>query len=156
MTPPTHAPSAERFQHLGDIESFLFAGNAVVTVVSKKTGHHATFKFKRPDPEPGKDRPTWVSRMNGPEDKKDGGYMATICGEHGTRELRRSKKSQYREESPFYQLLKWVVASLDRKVAEPMEQAEFWHEGRCGRCGRALTDPVSISRGLGPECASKA
>lgn len=25
-------------------------------------------------------------------------------------------------------------------------------EERCGKCGRALTDPVSIERGIGPEC----
>jgi hypothetical protein len=25
-------------------------------------------------------------------------------------------------------------------------------EARCGKCGRALTDPVSIARGIGPEC----
>lgn len=34
-----------------------------------------------------------------------------------------------------------------------------WYEGylcvvadRCGRCGRELTDPISIDRGIGPEC----
>jgi Family of unknown function (DUF6011) len=27
--------------------------------------------------------------------------------------------------------------------------------GRCLRCGRRLTDPLSISRGLGPECRTK-
>lgn len=25
-------------------------------------------------------------------------------------------------------------------------------EDRCGKCGRALTDPVSIARGIGPDC----
>jgi hypothetical protein len=30
------------------------------------------------------------------------------------------------------------------------------HSGRCGRCGRTLTTPDSIERGLGPECAHKA
>jgi hypothetical protein len=29
---------------------------------------------------------------------------------------------------------------------------EVWHEGRCGACGRRLTVPESIERGLGPEC----
>lgn len=29
----------------------------------------------------------------------------------------------------------------------------FYHLGRCGRCGRKLTDPESINRGLGPKCA---
>lgn len=29
---------------------------------------------------------------------------------------------------------------------------EIMEESRCGRCGRQLTDPVSIERGIGPEC----
>lgn len=29
---------------------------------------------------------------------------------------------------------------------------EAHEESRCGRCGRQLTDPVSIERGIGPEC----
>jgi hypothetical protein len=27
---------------------------------------------------------------------------------------------------------------------------------RCKKCGRALRDPVSIARGVGPECAGRA
>ena len=29
----------------------------------------------------------------------------------------------------------------------------FYHLGRCGKCGRKLTNPESINRGLGPKCA---
>lgn len=29
---------------------------------------------------------------------------------------------------------------------------EIFEEDRCGACGRQLTDPVSIERGIGPEC----
>jgi len=32
---------------------------------------------------------------------------------------------------------------------------EVHHEGRCGRCGRALTVPESIKSGFGPECIGK-
>jgi hypothetical protein len=30
---------------------------------------------------------------------------------------------------------------------------EVWHEGKCGKCGRALTVPSSILTGIGPECS---
>jgi hypothetical protein len=44
------------------------------------------------------------------------------------------------------QLLRWVQGQPTAPSLEIME------ESRCGRCGRALTDPVSIERGIGPEC----
>jgi Family of unknown function (DUF6011) len=28
----------------------------------------------------------------------------------------------------------------------------FEEDDRCGCCGRALTDPVRVERGIGPEC----
>ena len=41
---------------------------------------------------------------------------------------------------------------LTTKAALP-KTVEVWHEGICGRCGRKLTVPESVERGLGPECA---
>ena len=32
------------------------------------------------------------------------------------------------------------------------EGVEFWHEGRCGCCGKLLTVPESINAGYGPIC----
>ena len=39
-------------------------------------------------------------------------------------------------------------------VADRLE-AQLVGDGRCRRCGRALTDPVSVERGVGPECLSR-
>jgi hypothetical protein len=39
-------------------------------------------------------------------------------------------------------------------VAETIE-ADLVAAGRCRKCGRSLSDPVSIAAGIGPECASK-
>ncbi|HEY2304185.1 MAG TPA: DUF6011 domain-containing protein [Acidimicrobiales bacterium] len=39
-------------------------------------------------------------------------------------------------------------------VAERIE-ADLAAAGRCRRCGRALADPESVSRGIGPDCWSK-
>lgn len=51
----------------------------------------------------------------------------------------------------FYWL--WVK-HLGPSVELP-EQVQFWHEGRCGHCGRRLTVPASINTGFGPDCAKK-
>ena len=38
---------------------------------------------------------------------------------------------------------------LDKELEDYIE---LWHEGRCGKCGRVLTVPTSISTGFGPDC----
>ena len=35
------------------------------------------------------------------------------------------------------------------------EQFDIQEADRCGRCGKQLTDPVSIARGIGPTCADE-
>jgi hypothetical protein len=44
---------------------------------------------------------------------------------------------------------------IERMVEDPSRyQAEFGRlTGKCGCCGRRLTDPDSKMRGIGPECA---
>lgn len=44
----------------------------------------------------------------------------------------------------------------DPEAAKQAGEAYAIASGRCYRCGRLLTVPASINRGLGPECASKA
>lgn len=39
------------------------------------------------------------------------------------------------------------------QAADHVEQ--FLQSGKCSRCGRKLTTPESIKRGMGPECAGK-
>ena len=34
-------------------------------------------------------------------------------------------------------------------------EAALAAEGRCRWCGRLLTDPESVSRGIGPDCLAK-
>ena len=46
----------------------------------------------------------------------------------------------------------WVLAWQGAALPEGYEAR---HEGRCARCGRALTVPESIDSGFGPECARK-
>jgi hypothetical protein len=48
----------------------------------------------------------------------------------------------------------WAALAVLRLACEGAQhpQASYAVADRCGRCGRALTDPVSIERGIGPEC----
>lgn len=43
---------------------------------------------------------------------------------------------------------------LQPKKGDVIPNLKVYHEGRCGRCGNALTHPSSTHTGLGPICAS--
>jgi hypothetical protein len=50
-----------------------------------------------------------------------------------------------------------TFAKVEAVAADPLGQARLYGKltGVCGCCGRELTDPVSIERGIGPICESK-
>lgn len=50
-----------------------------------------------------------------------------------------------------------TFAKVETIAADPLGQARLYGKqtGICGCCGRELTDPVSIERGIGPICESK-
>ena len=56
-------------------------------------------------------------------------------------------------DAPSVKALHWALPKIWAKA--PMPPAfEIRHEGKCGRCGRALTVPESVDTGFGPECSS--
>lgn len=126
--------------------AFLLAGKATFTVVSEATGERFTYQVRN-----------WkkakygtmhfVSVRTGNDYAKIGvvkdkayfnsGGHNTDLGSDDTRTLG----------------FRYIFGNLLKNRMPP--KAEIWHEGTCGRCSRPLTDPVSISRGIGPECLSK-
>lgn len=50
----------------------------------------------------------------------------------------------------FMIVLEWITGDWDST-----NTAEVEVESRCGLCGHKLEDPVSVQRGIGPECAAK-
>ena len=48
-------------------------------------------------------------------------------------------------------ILRWVLEDYDLE-----EQAEVFIATECSYCGKRLTDPVSVERGVGPECFKRA
>lgn len=127
---------------------FILAGNARVTFKSVKTGDHFTFRIKKAKPAEGSTRQipeVWfVSVMY---DYESDGYQYLGIIRNG--KFGASLKSQNMKSAPSYKCFSWSWEHLDH------ENLEVWHEGRCGRCGRALTDPQSIESGYGPECRRK-
>ena len=124
---------------------FMFGGKARFTLVSKQTQKRYTYRVAK-----AKDKDMFfVGLLVGQNNETDYEYIGFI-GE-GRHRMVAGKKGN--ASHPAYVGLDWTLSQLN---AGNMPQAlEFWHEGRCARCARLLTDPASIARGFGPECAGK-
>jgi hypothetical protein len=126
-----------------DALEFVFGGRARFTLVSKATGNRKTFKVTQAKDS---DDMFFASLLTGSDNEADYSYLGfikrpavgLIAGSKG------------RPTNVAYKALDWTLRHLD--AGDMPEQLEFWHEGRCARCSRALTDPASIERGFGPEC----
>jgi len=62
-----------------------------------------------------------------------------------------SGKSCYPKESSQARMLSMFLELIGNNKELP-ETCLFYPSAYCGRCGRLLTTPDSITRGIGPEC----
>jgi len=125
---------------------FMFGGAARFTLVSKKTGARKTFRMRKSEGE----HPVYFAQLlTGPDNTADYEYIA--FAKYDQPGLIAGRKGN--PDHPAYRALDWALHKLGG--GEVPEQLEVWHEGRCARCARVLTDPSSIERGLGPECVNK-
>lgn len=133
----------------------VIAGRSILTVESV-TKERFTFRFNRPDEQPGKTRPIWVNVLGGPDDRA-WSFLGTIwpapSGSSDPWTFRRSPKSKVDPRGTVFRACQWIAERLPQRPDELMEKATWWHEGRCGRCARRLTVPESIESGFGPECS---
>lgn len=147
-----------QFTDVNDIRRFIEAGNATLTIVSRKTGTRFTVKFQRPDPQPGRARPVFVKVLTGADNEADYSFAGTIWPQGGSSSYsyKHSAKSPLSADAPSVRAVLWLLMHVAAGNARSIfEQCEVWHEGRCGRCGRKLTVPDSIAAGFGPDCAGK-
>jgi hypothetical protein len=149
-----NAPATALLASASTARAFITAGNATVTLKSKATGAHFTFKVRRPDD----DRPDngfrFVSLMNGPDNTNSFAYIGYLKpSPAGTVFFHGGAKARAGLDAPGVKAWRWAWQHLVQNKLP--EQLEVWHEGRCGRCARKLTHPASIASGFGPECAAR-
>jgi hypothetical protein len=118
---------------------FILAGNSLFTVVNSRTGNRFTFKVKKHKT----DNVHFVKVLTNPD-------VYQFIGSIIDSSFRHSKKSKISTNAQSVQVFAYIFKKLvENKLPEFIE---IWHNGKCGRCGRALTVPSSIETGFGPEC----
>ena len=152
--------AAADFQTTAAFRAFLLAGSAIFTIVSKKTGNRKTFKVSA---KKGGEGFFFVSLLNGPDNTSDYKYLGALfvkssgpAADFASEPLlgwKTNKQSWGVEAAAAFE---WIVKNLNGQTdSDLFDHATVYHEGRCGRCGRVLTTPESISTGLGPVCAGR-
>ena len=136
---------SKTFTNAVDARDFTLAGNAILTLSSRKTGARYTFRVSQAK---NCDTRWFVSLLTGPDNTRDYTYVG--CFENGA--LRLTRASTYRDDATPVRAFRFFATSCLAGDTIP-DQLEIRHEGRCGRCARTLTVPESIDRGIGPECA---
>ena len=127
-----------------EIRAFATAGRARLTLSSRRTGARYTYKIAKSEDY----EVFFVSLLSGPDNESDYIYVG-LMGEGPA--FRLTKRSKLRDTSPPVVAFRFFCDRVLAGGAVP-EALEVRHEGRCGKCGRALTVPESIDRGIGPEC----
>ena len=122
---------------LSDGLSYVQGGRGRFTLVGRE--HRYTYRLSRSDD----DKLTFVKVLSGPDNDSDYTYLGFIP-EAGDR-LVAGRKG--RPDAPSFKALDWWLHHPNHPGVE------FWHEGACCKCGRTLTNPESIARGIGPHCA---
>ena len=145
-----------KFEKVTDALAFMIAGKYTVTIKSEVTGNHFTYKITQ-GPEDNKDM-YFVKVLTGPDNSWNGdwmyiGYIVPTPG--ASFQLMAGRKG--RSEAPSFGALSWVMKNFtnaNRTNDTIGATLTIQHAGKCGKCGRKLTDPVSIETGLGPICRS--
>jgi hypothetical protein len=124
---------------------FIFGGDAIFTLVSRKTRTRFTYRVSKAK----QGERYFVRLLIGPDNMSDYQYVGMIQD----RNFGLTEKSHLNIDSPPVVAFKWM---LDRLLSDRnLPNAEFYHIGRCARCARLLTVPESIESGFGPECREK-
>jgi hypothetical protein len=137
-----------RFMNAVDATTFMQGGNAIFTLVSKKTNTRFTYKISKPDN--GDGTFLFVALLVGPDNwsnYKYFGYLKRGVFSWG------GAKAKVGYDAPGVKAFAWAWQKLISGVMP--ETLSVFHEGRCGRCGRRLTVPSSIVSGFGPECQNR-
>ncbi len=139
-------------------KAFLFAGRATFIAESPK-GDHFTFRVGSQTSEwplgSGKKNTTFFLnvRAAGGRRKPNGSqspwrYIGIL---KDTGDIKPTAKSEYKPDDKLFAVAAWSVRQvLDGKLLP--EGYAIHHAGKCGKCGRELTDPTSMERGIGPDC----
>lgn len=125
----------------------FFRGGRAVFTVSNPKGERYTYSIRKPK---GKDI-YFAGLQNGGQP----GSIYLGIFDPNAMAVKPTLKSAFPADSKVFKVLAWALRAVAAGTVPEEKGYAVQHEGRCCRCGKELTTPESIARGIGPECAKK-
>jgi hypothetical protein len=148
---PTQVPKWTEFQPRSVSRAFVLGGRAIFTVENGK-GEYITYKVsvtKKDLKKSVEQRPHFLSVMTGRDNENSYTYAGLVRWMSG--EFVATYASKYHKASREIVIFEWAMRHVWNNLPLPVGY-HIRHAGKCGCCGRTLTTPESIERGIGPEC----
>lgn len=140
------------------LNTLFFAGNSRLTFRNQETGSHMTVHVKQLKDKVKKDEkgrrlglPIFYLKVSLLGDQEQGyKFAGTIFQENLGIKLAYGIKL----DSQLGKVTSFIMKALKNPEILREKNVGLFHEGRCCRCAMRLTDPESITRGLGGDCYS--
>lgn len=143
---------------------YLIAGKSTVTVKLPSGFHyskdgtertHYTYRCDYVEANGKYDSTVFVNLLVGGDNQQDYVCIGRFDPDYG--DMVTIRRSQQWEPTLPYRLFKRILNRVYNNKQGDYEEKGFYtmHDGTCGRCGRTLTTPDSVEKGLGPICQQK-
>lgn len=130
-------------------EQFIRSGKAIFTVSNDK-GEHYTYRVNRKEDKHNPNKSVFfASLLTGPDNLSDYSYMGLL--DASRLKLILTKGSKVNAATTSVKVFQWALHIIAGRIELP-EGYNIQHAGRCGKCAKTLTDPISVEIGIGPEC----
>lgn len=137
---------------------FILAGEAVFTV-SNQSGTHYTYRVYKTEPSAQYPTPSYFMQYKSGPNEDDFTYMGRLHNLHISLgpTLTKTRNSKISPTADSWRVAQWALQVVWQTSSGKYKMPAGYsikHEGRCGKCGRALTHPASLDTGIGPDCAA--
>lgn len=109
-------------------------------------GRHLTVRVSQPRLKADRDGRRFVAYLSGTDNESDYTPFATVGDDGAVAVWKR-----YADDPRFMEALEFLAAMDDAAAREGMYRYAM-ASGNCAVCGRTLTNPESLTTGIGPEC----
>lgn len=133
-------------QNVNQIKKYITAGNCTFTLYSSKIDKRYTYHITK---DQYSSRRYFVSVLYGPENDNSKLYRFLGLFYADSMILKVNSIGQYN--SPQAKMIEAFFQIVDGQRNWP-KTCEFYPSCKCARCGRKLTTPESIKKGIGPNC----